>query len=323
MTARSNRRRIVVLSRWWQQEDDPEAAFVVRSIAAGLSRHADVEVLVPGTPRSPRSDGLFDLQAIGGNRATREWPHPSHVVWPDGTPPEAVVIESGDVTARRIAAHFAATSQRFVISPNQSTAKGDVPLVPSEIGIPVPVSPMARARPHNGFGFSDYLLVLTNRHGSPAQSPPPLAAWLAARFPRSHLVLIDNAIASAWRSRSLRGQVPVDSRTDLQRLIAHARVLIDLAPGHIVARECIEALRYGTPLVVPRGTVGSTLAAWGGGLSYSDVTGLFACVDAIGEPSLRNRLSRRGQAECEARHGDPMAFVEKLRSLLLSASDSR
>ena len=43
----------------------------------------------------------------------------------------------------------------------------------------------------------------------------------------------------------------MDTRMDLWRLVAHANVCIDLRPGSYIARECVEALRFGTPIIVP------------------------------------------------------------------------
>ncbi len=90
-------------------------------------------------------------------------------------------------------------------------------------------------------------------------------------------------MASAWHYRSLRGSIRVDTRTDLWRLMAHARATIDLAPGKLLARECVESLRFGTPIVVPKGTVGALHAEAGGGLWFGDEAELIGCVDALSE----------------------------------------
>ena len=117
----------------------------------------------------------------------------------------------------------------------------------------MPINPLAATHRHNGLGFTGYLLVLSDRVGSPEVSPPtPMAAWLTARFPDKEVVVVEDAAAAVWRGRVLRGIVDVYTRTDLWRLVAHARVTVDLSPGPIIARECVESLRFGTPIVVPQ-----------------------------------------------------------------------
>ena len=118
------------------------------------------------------------------------------------------------------------------------------------VGVYVPVNPMAERHRHHGFGFTGYHLVLSGRAAA-EDEPPAEVAWLSAAFPDEHVVLVEQAAASAWRARALRGRVSVDTRMDLWRLLAHAAVCVDLGPGGLVARECIEALRLGTPVVAP------------------------------------------------------------------------
>ena len=96
-----------------------------------------------------------------------------------------------------------------------------------------------------------------------------MVAWLTARFPDKEVVVVEDATAAVWRGRVLRGIVDVYTRTDLWRLVAHARVTVDLAPGPIIARECIESLRFGTPIVVPAESAARPHADAGGGMTFS------------------------------------------------------
>ena len=107
-------------------------------------------------------------------------------------------------------------------------------------------------------------------------------------------MVVENAVASVWRARSLRGQITVDTRTDLWRLLAHARLTVDLAPGPLVARECVESLLYGVPVVVPAGTAGARLAALGGGLWFGDEAELIGCVEALDDQQLHGTLAEQG-----------------------------
>jgi hypothetical protein len=189
---------------------------------------------------------------------------------------------------------------------------------PPTVGLHVPVHALAAARRHVGLGFTGYLLVLTDRGPQAARNdrPTPLVAWLAARFAGRHLVVVENAVASVWRARSLRGLVAVDTRTDLWRLVAHAAATVDLAPGGLFARECVESLLYGVPVVVPAGTTGARLAALGGGLWFGDEAELFGCVEALDDERTRRALADQGKAVAGRWYGDADGFVRRVAAAL-------
>ncbi len=194
-----------------------------------------------------------------------------------------------------------------------------------QVGLHVPVNPLASAHRHNGLGFTGYVLVLSDRGPSTADpdTPTPLAAWIVARFPRRHVVVVEQAVASVWRSRSLRGRVAVDTRTDLWRLVAHAQVVVDLCPGPLVARECVESMRYGIPVVVPAGTAAADLAALGGGLWYHDVAELLGCVEAFADSDLRDTLGEQGRAVADDLYGDPGRFVDRVAAATRAITAAR
>jgi hypothetical protein len=123
-----------------------------------------------------------------------------------------------------------------------------------------------------------------------------------------------------WRGRVLRGVVDVYTRTDLWRLVSHARVTVDLAPGRIIARECIESLRFGTPIVVPTNSAARPHADAGGGMTFSGYAELLAAVDHLSDESVRATMSSRGRSYADARYGDPNAFVDSV-SHALSRTD--
>jgi glycosyltransferase involved in cell wall biosynthesis len=187
----------------------------------------------------------------------------------------------------------------------------------------VPVNPLASERRHNALGTTGYLLVLTDRHGAEVDGQPnPAASWLTARFPRENVLVVEEGSASLWHLRSLHGVMSVDTRTDLWRLVAHARAVIDLAPGPYIARECLEALRFGTPIIVPSATVAAEHAANGGGLSFSDAAELMASAEVLEDPSLRDRFSKEGRTMADARFGDRAAFVANMGQALRVAREN-
>ena len=83
--------------------------------------------------------------------------------------------------------------------------------------------------------------------------------------------------------------------------MAHAAVVVDLTPGTLVARECVEALRFGTPIVVPAGTTGAEHTRGGGGLCYDGVASLLDAVDRLGVPARRQEVASRGRRLAERR----------------------
>ena len=60
---------------------------------------------------------------------------------------------------------------------------------------------------------------------------------MSAAFHDAYVIVVENAVAAAWKGRVLRGTTSVDTRMDLWRLIAHANVCVDLDPGPQIARE--------------------------------------------------------------------------------------
>ena len=268
--------RVAVLSRSW---GGGETAFVLRSLAGAISRHRPVDVLVAGRPGPARADGACDVLPLGQGRAGG-WPVRKKATWPVH-PPTITLAEAEDAGGRAIIKRCAPRAAAAVLaggSPVTGPADAVLTVGPGhrevalaagvpearvhDVGLHVPVNRIAADHRHNGLGFTDYLLVLTDRGpgaGRPPGSVPPLAAWLAARFPREHVVVVEDALAAVWQHRSLRGVVTVDTRTDLWRLMAHARTTIDLGPGPHLARECVESLRFGTPIVAP-----VQITNWGG-----------------------------------------------------------
>lgn len=301
----------VVLGCHWLDRQS-ELAFVTRSIAGAASRCGEVAVLVPGVAGRREADGAFDLQAIGP---------PGALQWPGGGPVETTVIVddlTSEVTtlladARPSAVHFLSGTEPLASSTWQHLA---VVGGASTVGVHVPVNRMAERDRHHGFGFTDYLLVLGDRTGEQAE-PPPAAAWLSAAFPDADVVVLEDAVASAWKGRALRGKVSVDTRMDLWRLLAHANVCVDLAPGRLIARACVEAMRFGTPIIVPAGSGPAvTHAVATGSVAFRDEAELLETVDALQDSTYRVGASDAARRYADERYGDPHALVRRLGALL-------
>ena len=304
---------VVVGCHWYERQN--ELTYLARAIAGAASRWNPVSVLAPGECGRRDPDGAFDIEGMGGDGAYR-WPgtlSTDCTVVVDDLVPEVETLLS-NVHPRSV---FYLARSADALDPSWQR----LPLHDHDEGHPfvmvyVPVNALAERHRHNGFGFTGYTLVLSGRTGS-HDDPPPLAAWLTAAFHDSYVVIVENGIASAWRGRALRGKVPVDTRMDLWRLIAHAKVCIDLAPGRHLARECVESLRFGTPIIVPEGSgAGVAHAAASGGSTYADPEELLEAAVAMQDESFRSALSGQGRHYADANYGDPVRFTATLREAL-------
>jgi hypothetical protein len=329
MRGRVSRSNVVVLSASWT-ERDAELTFVTRALAGAASRQASVQIVTPARSEGVEPDGAFDISGIGADTPTdrdgrREWPTPARARWTDRPDNATWLLDQSSPGAAAVFHAFGDGSPAHAVTSVSGFAAPDVsplPLLPGTgpaqtLGVYVPVNPLAAHHRHGGLGFTGYLLVLSDRGSRPVVTPPTAAvAWLTARFHDEYVVVVEGGSAAVWKGRALRGVVGVDTRTDLWRLMAHARVVIDLAPGPVIARECLESLRFGTPIVVPTDTAGAAPADAGGGLTYSGVPELLERVERLLDGGERDRCSREGAAYANSRHGDPTTFVADLARVL-------
>jgi hypothetical protein len=111
---------------------------------------------------------------------------------------------------------------------------------------------------------------------------------------------------------------------DLWRLVAHAYACVDVLPGIHIARECIEALRFGTPIVVPDGPgVAAIHATASGGCTYRDPGDLVAHIAALQDGTRRSTASAIGARYADAHYGDPGALVTRLGALFGGTGPAR
>ncbi len=313
------------LSRAWK-DSGSELSFVTRAMAGAASRLSPVTVVVPSAAGPTEADGAFDLFGAGVGR-DGSWPAPRDAAWPTALPPATtVIVDEPDQAALALLGLYAPECAVHAIAPSAGD-QGPISSLrfadaaqggePDFIGLHVPVNPLAATHRHSGLGFTGYLLVLSDRVGAPDVNPPTaMAAWLTARFPTMEIVVIEDATAAVWRGRVLRGVIPVFTRTDLWRLLAHARVTIDLAPGPIIARECIESLRFGTPIIVPEQSAAQPHADAGGGFTFATVPELLAGVAHLCDETRRAGMSATGQSYADAHYGSQSFFVDGVASAL-------
>lgn len=299
-------RPTVVVSRLWHEERS-ELSFVVRSIAGGASRTRPVSVLVPMNAGTVEADGAFDLCGIGWEGS---------LSWPASAPADSIVVVD-ELMPDLLAVcppglylsgedHGGAWQPLRLVEQNGGTSPG----------LFVPVNAAASQHRHHGFGFTDYVLVLPASERRD-EHPPDAAAWLTSAFHDIYVVVVENAVASAWKGRALRGSTSVDTRMDLWRLMAHAAVCVDLAPGSFVARECVESLRLGTPIIVPADAeVASVHARASGGSTFVDTWDLLEATDKFRNEANRSSASAQGREYANDWFGQPVAFVDRLNRRL-------
>ncbi|MHB1502443.1 MAG: glycosyltransferase [Acidimicrobiales bacterium] len=358
---------VVLLATHWSGAG--EAPYVTRSLAGALATRARLTVATPGAvPAPPRSDGAFDVHTISLDRPPPLLRHAAIVVLATPLPaaladlarrnaPKARLILAplGDGGGSRLNPELVDA----VIVPTrygleQAVNRGFALEVVHDTGMFVATNPVAARDPLVGAHCNDYLLVLSDRQApggrsSPAgepvarsiwparMDPVDTARWIIAAFPRRQVAVVDSGVVTIWHSRRYAGHAPVGTRTDLWRLMARAWVTIDLSPGRVMARECIESLMFGTPIVVPTGSVaaehargqsiGASGRGWVGeactvGRSYSDLAELIDHLADLEDPDLRDSLGGGGRRYATDRYGSPERFAAALAELLDETSGS-
>jgi hypothetical protein len=130
-----------------------------------------------------------------------------------------------------------------------------------------------------------------------------------------------------WRiaDRENTLELPVNpTRVNLWRLMAHALFTVDLRPQGPLARESIESMLLGTPVVVPESTAAASIAeAAGGGLWYRDLGEILDCSRLLMNASLRSTLAEQAQRYAQLHHGDMTGFVERIGAIVLGSGTTQ
>jgi hypothetical protein len=181
------------------------------------------------------------------------------------------------------------------------------------IGAPLAANPSALTEPNTWVGDSGYLLVTT---GAPTHGSVPatdLGRLLCLRFPDLPVGISATDGFSVWHQGRLNKGWAVERSSDMSRLIAWARVTIDLDPGRLFGRRCIESLLYRTPIVVPHDSRAREHADLGrGGLWFATPGELVWCVEAILEADPHDAFGIQGHAYAQAHYGSTDAFIDRV-----------
>jgi len=295
-------------------------------------------------PGTGVADGAFDLTVTGPpDRHEGRWGVTAlPAAGARGGPPgyAAALVEAGDAEASALAASVAPDAALLPVGRGgcadgphlavdldaaDGTRRGadrarrrGVPA--HRCGLYARVHPGAAERRHYGLrSVGSYLLVLGDRPGAPVSRWPSAAVrWTLARFARRYVVVVEGGVARVWRSRSCVEEFGVHTRMDLWILMARAEGVVDLQPGELFARECVESLRYGVPVAAPAGSAAEGLVRGGGGLCFSSTAELLACADALFDPATRLELGPAGKRRADHWYGDPGGLVQRLEGVLAS-----
>jgi hypothetical protein len=104
------------------------------------------------------------------------------------------------------------------------------------------------------------------------------------------------------------------TRVDFWRWMSRAIAVIDPVPHRILARDVLEAMLYGTPVIVEEegGASREHAEVGNGGLWYRDSAELAACIGALRSDATRRALGAQGRGYAEREYGDPAAFVQRV-----------
>jgi hypothetical protein len=191
------------------------------------------------------------------------------------------------------------------------------------IGAPLSTNLSALSEPNPWVGPSGYVLVLTTADVEDDDPQVELSRLVRLRFPERPVGLCYTDGFFVWHEGRLNRGWPVERSSDMARLLAWARVVVDLDPGTLIARRCVESLLYGTPIVVGAGTRAREHAQrGGGGLWFDDPAELLWGVEALLDDDAHAAFSAQGQAYAEDEYGSTDRFVERVTSACRIAAAS-
>jgi len=182
------------------------------------------------------------------------------------------------------------------------------------IGAPLTANPSALSEPNPWVGDTDYILVLTgSRADNLGELDSELSRLVRLRFPDRPVGISHTDAFCAWHEGRVNSGWPIQRSSDLARLLAFARVTVDLRPGRLFARRCVESLLYGTPIVVPQDSRAQEHAKRGrGGLWFESPAELTWCIESVLESPTHDAFSVQGRSYAEEEYGSTDAFIHRV-----------
>ncbi len=181
------------------------------------------------------------------------------------------------------------------------------------IGAPLAANPSALNEPNTWVGTTDYVFVISSTKTHANEEAVALARLIRLRFPENPVGISATDAFSVWHQGRVGEGWPVERSSDLTRLMAWARVVIDLRPGPLFGRRCVDSLLYGTPIIVPGNSRAREHAELGRGGLWFDTPGELAwCVEAMLDPEVRATFSAQGKAYAEDAFGSTDGYIERV-----------
>jgi hypothetical protein len=189
----------------------------------------------------------------------------------------------------------------------QSRSKAPIDLL--EFAVPAPAE---QVQPGDVPLPSD-VLVLSGADERDRFGRRPVADLVATAFPDRRVVIVSPLGTVMWHAGRRQQSAPPASESALAALLSGTSVVVDLRPGRFVAHHCIQALRAGTPIVVPaRSRAREFCQNAQGGLWFSNAGGLLWSIEALGNQELAHELGRQGRRYCDEHHGSAERFMLQL-----------
>lgn len=297
----------------------PEAAAWLASVDAGLWDGADA-VLRRLRPDLVLAVGPGDAAVVP--LVQRAVPDVAVVVVPTAVHPGELRAPGAQALLQRAAALLVTTDSEgeavtAALTAAVSASPGDrrPPMPPvHNVGLTLPTSSAVWREPISHLSGRDYVLVqCDSRTGGSGEPCHSAVRALAARFPDNPVAALYRHHFEIWHNDRCVHLPPITKVTDRWRAMAWARVTVDPRPGRLLGIHLVNALSYGTPVVVPAAERVVEHARHGGGLWYRDGAELLAAVELLlTRPDVRSQLSRAGSDYASERFGRRDRFVERV-----------
>jgi hypothetical protein len=183
------------------------------------------------------------------------------------------------------------------------------------VEIPVDLEPLFT--PEVAGQDDPFILILVDAGDRDRFGLWPYADLVGLANPTIDVVVVSHDSTVCWRGGHRLVRQPIVTAEDLRHHVVRASVVVDLHPGRLVARRCIEALRLGTPVVVPAGSRARGICEHSeGGLAFRNAGELLSAVETVLDPQRGPGMGERGRAYADEHHGSPARFAEQLFSAL-------
>jgi hypothetical protein len=256
------------------------------------------------------------LQSGATDFAASRWPHTPVVVVP-------LVPAGASDLVPAFASTFTGAAVALVFTEQERSAVQAATEAPvRRMAVPVTSNPSVLRSPHEQLGDHDYVAVITDSRWESSSSYANQARLLVSRFAEQTFAIAATdqlVVFSGGRSRSA---MAVGRGSDLLRLMAWAGATVDLRPGAVFARRCLQSLVHGTPILVPATSRGREHAELGrGGLWFDGSDDLCGAAEALFDQPLRDSLCRQSAGYVEERCKETEGFVDDVLSVLRSVAD--